>query len=161
VVDCSSEVNVKTNIKIRSTLSTHEGAPAIAVSALKELRRATMANLLWEDQFYESGEDSAARIASLVKRVSFAEAAQVAIEAREKFKLRHVPLHITVELIHCQHHGRQVGDLIARVIHRPDEMGELVALYWKDGKKPITAQMRIGLCRALKKFTQYQLTKWG
>jgi 60 kDa SS-A/Ro ribonucleoprotein len=120
-----------------------------------------MACMLFEDQFYESGEDSAARIAGLIKRTSFADAAQAAIDAREKFKLRHAPLFVVREMLRI-HKGRQMGDLIARVIRRPDELGELLALYWKDGKdQPLTAQLKVGLARALKKFNEYQLAKWN
>jgi hypothetical protein len=120
-----------------------------------------MANMLFEDTFYESGVDSAARMADLIKRTSFADAAQIAIDAREKFKLRHVPLFVLREMLRF-HKGRQMGDLIERVIQRPDECGELLALYWKDNKDaPLTAQLKVGLARALKKFNEYQLAKWN
>lgn len=152
---------MRTNVKAQLTERTHEGAPALSVSAAKELRRSLMACMLFEDQFYESGEDSAARIAGLIKRTSFADAAQAAIDAREKFKLRHAPLFVVREMLRI-HKGRQMGDLIARVIQRPDELGELLALYWKDGKdQPLTAQLKVGLARALKKFNEYQLAKWN
>lgn len=152
---------MRTNVKAQLTERTHEGAPALSVSAAKELRRSLMACMLFEDQFYESGEDSAARIAGLIKRTSFADSAQAAIDAREKFKLRHAPLFVVREMLRI-HKGRQMGDLIARVIQRPDELGELLALYWKDGKdQPLTAQLKVGLARALKKFNEYQLAKWN
>lgn len=143
---------------------THEGAPSVRVGAAKELRRTVMANMLFEDTFYESGEDSATRMAELIKRVSFPEAAQIAIEAREKMKLRHAPLFLVREMLRI-HKGRQMGDLIARVIQRPDECGELLALYWKgdaDPTKhsPLTAQLKVGLARAINKFSPYQLAKW-
>lgn len=140
---------------------THEGAPSPILSATRELRRTVMANMLFEDTFYESGEDAASRIRALIKKVKFEDAAQIAIDAREKMKLRHVPLLLTRELLR-NHSGRKVGDLVARVIQRPDELGELLALYWKDGKdQPLSSQLKIGLARALKKFTEYQLAKWN
>lgn len=149
---------MKTNKKTISPLKTHEGAPSPRTDAAKQLRRATMACMLFENQFYESGEDSAARIAELVALVSFDDAAACAIDAREKFKLRHVPLLIVREMLR-KHKGRQMGDLIHRVIQRPDELGELLALYWKDGKTPLTFQLKIGLSRAIKKFNEYSLAK--
>jgi hypothetical protein len=153
---------MRTNLKIPvNAPRTHEGALSIDVSAAKELRRTVMANMLFEDTFYESGIDAATRMADLIKRVSFADAAQTAVDAREKFKLRHAPLFLLREILRV-HKGRQVGDLIARVIQRPDECGELLALYWKDKKDaPLTAQMKVGLARALKKFNEYQLAKWN
>lgn len=152
---------MRTNLKSVGTEKTHEGAPAISLSATAELRRTVMAAMLFEDSFYESGEESAARMKRLIKAVPFADAAQIAIDAREKMKLRHAPLFLLRELLRY-HTGRQVGDLIARVIQRPDELGELLALYWKDGKdQPLPAQLKIGLARALKKFNAYQLAKWN
>lgn len=153
---------MKTNaIKTAPKARTHEGAPSPKLSAVRELRRTVMAHMLFEDTFYESGEDSAKRIMLLVSKVPFVEAAQIAVEAREKMKLRHAPLYVVREMIRCHKNiGKPMGDLIARVIQRPDEIGELMALYWKDGNdQPLTAQMKIGLARALKKFPEYALAK--
>jgi 60 kDa SS-A/Ro ribonucleoprotein len=152
---------MKTNVKSLHAVHTHEGAVSIDSSPVKELRRTVMACMLWEDSFYESGEDSAKRMAELIKTVPFEDAAQIAIEARERMKLRHAPLFIVRELLRT-HKGRKMGDLIARVIQRPDELNELLALYWKEDKNaPLTAQLKIGLARALKKFNAYQLAKWN
>lgn len=138
---------------------THEGAPGVKSEPLQELRRAVMSCLLFEKQFYESGGAMVERMRALLKQVTLEEAAQLAIEAREKFKLRHVPLFIAREIIRL-HKGRRVGDLIQKVIQRPDELGELLALYRKDGKGE-PAQLKIGLARAMKKFSEYQLAKWN
>lgn len=152
---------MKTNIKARSSLKTHEGAESPHVTPIKELRRAVMACMLWEDQFYESGESIANRISGLVQKVSFQDAAQVAIDAREKFKLRHVPLLVLREMLR-KHQGHEMGQLITRVIQRADEMGELLSIYWKDKKDaPLTNQLKIGLARAFKKFPEFQLAKYN
>ncbi len=152
---------MKTNRKAVPTERTHEGAPAISVSPIKQLRRGLMASMLFEDGFYENGQDHAARISELVKKCSFADVAQAAIDAREKFKLRHAPLLIVREAIR-HFSGRQVGDLVARVVQRPDELGELLSLYWKENSQaPLARQLKVGLARALKKFNEYQLAKWN
>src|SRR5258708_24455661 len=44
---------------------THEGAVAQKVDAKSELRRTVLTCLLWEDTFYEKGNDIAKRIAAL------------------------------------------------------------------------------------------------
>lgn len=152
---------MRSNVKNKApAVFTHEGAKSVKVSAVRELRRAVMANMLFEDQFYESGVQISERIAGLIKQVSLGDAAQVALDAREKFKLRHAPLFIVREIIRV-HNGRRVGDLIAAVIQRPDEITELAALYWKDSPgKDITAQMKVGFARAFNKFNAYQLAKW-
>lgn len=151
---------MRTNVKT-VTEHTHEGAAAGPQNAVKALRRSVMANMLFENEFYEDGEEIAKRIQRLVGQVSFADAAQCAIDARERFKLRHVPLLVVREMLRHKEAGRKMGDLIARVVQRPDEMGELLSLYWKDGKdQPLTAQLKIGLARALKKFNEYSLAKY-
>jgi len=153
---------MRTNLKFQFAEKTHEGAASTAVlSPAQQLRRTVMACMLFEDSFYESGEEAAKRMQDLIKKVPFDDAAQIAIDAREKMKLRHAPLFLMREMLRI-HKGRQMGDLIARVIQRPDELGELLALYWKDGNnQALTAQLKIGLARALKKFPEYQLAKWN
>ena len=41
-----------------TALRTHEGAPAVEISAEAQLRRSVLACLLWENQFYEDGVTS-------------------------------------------------------------------------------------------------------
>jgi hypothetical protein len=53
-----------------------------------------------------------------------------------------------------------VADAVAATIQRPDEMAELLALYWKDGRKPLPKQLRTGLARAFGRFDEYQLAKY-
>lgn len=71
---------------------THEGTIATRQTPLQELIRLTMACMLWEDNFYESGKSLAERVQELVHTVSLREAYGVALEARNNMKLRHVPL---------------------------------------------------------------------
>src|SRR4051812_15539150 len=78
---------------------THEGAVAKRIGYALELRRSVMACMLWEGQFYESGESIADRITKLVAQVNPDEVARIAIEAREQMKLRHVPLLLARALV--------------------------------------------------------------
>ena len=50
---------------------------------------------------------------------------------------------------------------MARVIQRADELAEFVALYWKDGKQPLSKQVKKGLAKAFTKFDAYQLAKYN
>lgn len=153
---------MRSNKMFANSAQTHEGAISTAkLTDAQQLRRTVMACMLFEDSFYESGVNAAQRIRELTAKVSFPDAAKIAIDARERMKLRHVPLLVVREMLRV-HKGRQMGDLIARVIQRPDELMELLAIYWSDGEdQPLTAQMKIGLARALKKFSEYQLAKWN
>ncbi|TWB04099.1 vWA domain-containing protein [Bradyrhizobium stylosanthis] len=147
---------------------THEGARAVRFTPEMELKRALMNCLLWEKQFYEDGVAIADRIAALVPKVAPARVAQLAIEAREVMKLRHAPLLVIREMARSEKHRALVADTLAQVIQRPDEMTELLAIYWADAlgpqqqrkRQPVSAQVKKGLARALTKFDAYQLAKY-
>jgi len=140
---------------------THEGAPARNISTELQLRRSVLACLLWEDQFYEDGVEIAGRIQSLVPKVKAEAVAALAVEAREKMKLRHVPLLLVREMARHKTHREAVARILAQVIQRADELAEFVAIYWKDGKAPLSAQVKKGLAQAFRKFDEYQLAKYG
>ena len=141
---------------------THEGAPVIAMlSAEQQLRRSVLSCLLWEDEFYEDGQSIADRIIANAMRVAPQVLAALAIEAREVFHLRHVPLLLLEVLSRTGKGDRLVADTVARVVQRADEPGELVALHHRLGaKRMLPAQMRKGLARAIAKFDEYELAKY-
>lgn len=142
---------------------THEGAKAAKITAAQELRRTVLACMLWEDSFYESGEAVAERIQKLVRKLDGKTVRDIAIEARVKMKLRHVPLLLARELArHPDVDARQfVAETLATVIQRPDELMEYVAIYWKDGKEPLSAQSKKGLALAFNKFEEYAFAKYN
>lgn len=140
---------------------THEGTPAVQLTPYKALRRAVLSALLWEDAFYETGSEIAKGIAALVPQVKPDQIAALAIEARERMYLRHVPLFLVRELARVKGNGTLVADTLARVIQRPDELGEYLALYWRDGKDaPLSAGSKRGLARAFREFSAYSLAKY-
>jgi hypothetical protein len=141
-------------------LRTHEGAPAVPVDAEAQLRRAVLACMLWEDQFYEDGATIAERISALVPRVDAAKVASLAIEARERMKLRHAPLLLVREMARHAIHRVFVAATLARVIQRADELAEFLAIYWKDGRQPLAAQVKKGLAEAFTRFDAYALAKY-
>jgi hypothetical protein len=120
------------------------------------LTRVTLAHMLWEDQFYVDGKTSANVMADLVAKADPAYVAILAEKARSEFKLRHVPLYLTRELARA---GKLKAATLANVIQRPDEMSEFLSIYWKDGKVPISNQVKKGLAKAFTKFNEYQLAK--
>jgi hypothetical protein len=54
-----------------------------------------------------------------------------------------------------------VSETVEAICRRADEMTELLALYWREGKRPIPAQVKRGLAKAFPRFTAYQLAKWN
>ncbi|HEY7098103.1 MAG TPA: TROVE domain-containing protein [Terriglobales bacterium] len=139
---------------------THEGAPARHISPELQLRRSVLACLLWESQFYEDGVEIAGRIAELVPKVAAEKVAALAIEAREQMRLRHAPLLLVREMARHATHRQFVADTLASVIQRADELAEFVAIYWKDGRVPLSGQVKKGLAAAFPKFDEYQLAKY-
>ena len=139
---------------------THEGAPALNIATELQLQRSVLACLLWEKQFYEDGVEIAGRIAGLVPKVAAEKVAALAVEAREKMKLRHAPLLLVREMARHATHRGLVAETLARVIQRADELAEFVAIYWKDGRVPLSAQVKKGLAAAFPKFDEYALAKY-
>lgn len=153
------------------------GITAAHVSAVENLRRAVATALLWEPAYYEAGDTAAARIRSLVAEVPDTEVAQIAVEARTRLKLRSVPLWLAACLAHKHKDGRATAGLVAAtvasVIRRPDELAELLAMYWHlnehtqttNGRgtphKRLSHQLKVGLARAFRQFDEYQLAKWN
>lgn len=149
------------NVATRNPVFTHEGAPAVAnLPAEKQLRRSVLSCLLWESEFYEDGKSIADRIVEAAEKVKPAALAALAIEAREVFHLRHVPLLLLDVLSKTGRGNKLVADTIASVVQRPDEMGELLTIYWRNGRKMVPAQMRKGLATAFAKFDEYRLAKY-
>jgi hypothetical protein len=139
---------------------TFEGAPGfVGLKPIDLLRRSVLSCLLWEDEFYESGESIADRIRKYAGLVSTEELAALAVEARSVHHLRRVPLLMLVEL--AKRGGPIVGETITKTLQRADEPAEFLALYWKDGKRPLSKQVKIGLAGALRKFNAYQLAKYN
>lgn len=162
-----ARINVKQSAP---EIVTHEGGPAKHIDTAQQLRRLVLPCLLWEDSFYVDGKTIAEQIADAVKASPASVAAAVAIEAREEFHLRHVPLLVVREMARLHPGTSVVGDTLMRVIQRPDEIGEFCAIYWQDagtskrhfGKgQPLSAQVKKGLAKALGKFDQYQLAKYA
>jgi len=139
---------------------THEGAPARAIGLELALRRSVLACLLWESQFYEDGVEIAGRIRELVPKVAAGKVAALAVEAREAIKLRHAPLLLVREMARHASHRGLVAETLARVIQRADELAEFVAIYWAEGRSPLSGQVKKGLAAAFPRFDEYALAKY-
>ena len=155
---------MKLNILRLSQLArprTYEGAPAALIPPEASLRRSVLACMLWENEFYESGQTIATRIRELVPRVEPAAVAALAVEARTRMKLRHAPLLLAREMARYPTHRMLVAETLVRVIQRADELAEFVAIYWADGRAPLSAQVKKGLAAAFTRFDEYALAKYN
>jgi 60 kDa SS-A/Ro ribonucleoprotein len=136
---------------------TKEGAPSTRVPPLQMLKRLTMACMLWEDSFYVDGKKHTEIIEEVCKKVKPEKIVQLAKDCHKKGLLRHVPLFLIVQALKQK---AVCKGAIYDICTRPDQMTELLSLYWKDGKKPLAAQLKKGLANAFTRFDRYQLGKY-
>lgn len=184
-VDRASKINYlpkgiidMSSINRASRVYTHGGSVAKEISPELMLRRSVLSCLLWEKEFYEDGQTIAQRIDTVASACTPVVVYQLAMEARHIHGLRHVPLLLLLNLIKREEkvikHGNpednvRVKQAVANVIRRPDEMTELLALYWSGKQKvgnkiPVKLsdrQLRDGLALAFKKFDEYSLAKYN
>lgn len=140
---------------------THEGARAKPIGPKAQLRRSILSCMLWEKEFYENGQEIAARIQACAAMCPAKFVAELAIEARAN-GLRHAPLLLLLNLISRPSEKTvSVAETIAKVLCRADEPAELLALYWAGKKRPLAKQLKKGLALAMGKFDEYQLAKYN
>lgn len=146
---------MKTNKKEK--LHTFEGGVASKITPIEELKRTTMACLLWEDNFYEDGVSVADRIEKLINKCKDEDVIELVRKVKFDMKLRHCPLYMIVCLL--KKGCKNLSGLISEVITRPDDMGELLSLF--GSIKKIPNQLKKGIAKAFPKFSEYQLAKWN
>ena len=157
----------KSNLKateVTNGYTTHEGAPAVKEGAEKELHRTVSCLMLFEDTFYESGKDIAARVSELCAKVSIPFLCDLAKKARTDWKLRHAPLFLMVEALKkkgADAERNMVGDAISQVIQRADELAEILAIYWREKRHKLPRQLKAGIAKAFPKFSAYNLAKYN
>ena len=137
---------------------THEGAPASVIKPVEELKRSVMSCLLWEDSFYENGVAIADRVKELIGKVTQDEARNILMDAKFKSKLRHMPLYLLT--LFAEKKWLKKEDVV-KVCTRVDDMTELLSLYLKDGKKPLSHQLVKGLAMKIPDFNEYALAKYN
>jgi hypothetical protein len=143
-------------------LTTHEGAPARRIDPLAQLERSVLSCLLWEGEFYESGETIAKRIADLVKQVPAEDVARVAVQAKVDMRLRHVPLLLAREMLRTKEGRGAFGGVAEKVFARPDDIAEFLAIYWRANKdEPLAKQAKRHVGDAFRRFDEYQLAKYN
>jgi 60 kDa SS-A/Ro ribonucleoprotein len=136
------------------------GMGAAKQDAEHRLRRVVLACLLWEDLFYESGQENSESIESLIPLVNPVAVADLAIECRLQQKLRHVPLFMALEMVKYPEHKKHVQRVLEAVITRPDQITDTISLWWRSGKRPIPASVKRALATAFTKFNVYSLSKY-
>jgi len=145
----------------KSPIYTHQVGRASHITPQQQLRRLTMACMLWEDTFYVNGQSITVALEECAKKLDASFILSIATLAKQKGYLRHVPLFLACIALHRKSPGEQIRKNIANLITRPDDITEILAIYWHRGRKPIPWQLRRALQEAYAKFDEYQLAKYN
>lgn len=154
------------NRRRTARVRTHEGGRAQTGTAFNQLQRAVTACLLWENTFYESGEDIASRIHTLASQVGAGQVADLAVTVRRDHGIRHAPLWLILSLLNRKDiSGKAKSDAITNVISRCDELTEIISMYWAskqhNGKEGVLPNaLKRGVANAFAKFDEYQFAKY-
>lgn len=151
---------LKTNQVTVGEIAGHVTNTAAAQSNITLLRRAVLANLLWENIAYMDGKSVTDEIKRLIPLCDPKDVANLTIEARTMQKLRHTPLFLAVEM--CRHDATRpyVRYVLPKIITRADMLTDFMALYWADGKCPICNTAKKGLADAFHNFNEYKFAKY-
>lgn len=111
------------------------------------------------EQFYRSGNETFDRLKELIATCDKEFAAKATVYARTKFGMRSISHVAASEL--AKHISAQgwAKDFYNAVIHRPDDMTEILAYHMAHNGKVPNA-MKKGLAAAFDKFDAYQLAKY-
>ena len=151
---------LKTNQTTVGVIAGNVTNTAAAQTNIQYLRRAVLANLLWENIAYMDGQSITDEIKRLIPLCDPKDVANLTIEARTMQKLRHTPLFLAVEM--CKHDATRpyVKDILPQIITRADMLTDFMALYWMDGKCPICNAAKKGLAKAFHNFKEYHFAKY-
>lgn len=145
----------------------HEGDLAYKLDPKMELYTLVCTASL-QRKFYERGDETIARLRSLIPRVPAEFVAKLAIYAREQMYLRSIPLVLAVELARHHRGDSLISRMTERVIQRADELTEILAYYAEaNGRREtkklgrLSSQIKKGIAAAFGKFDEYQFAKYN
>jgi 60 kDa SS-A/Ro ribonucleoprotein len=146
---------------MQGALSTNlAGGPAHAASGKLELA-SLMLTSMFQPQFYRKPDAQLARLRELVvNKVEPAFAARAALYARKEAGMRSVTHVAAAELARYVKGQEWMARFLEKVVHRPDDVLEILAYYLATYGRPIPNSLKKGLGRALAKFDEYQLAKY-
>lgn len=139
-----------------------KGMLAARQSNIGLLRRAVLANLLWEDVAYMDGESVSKEIERLVPLCDAKDVANLTVESRKLQKLRHTPLFLAVQM--CKHEATKpfVAEVLPQIITRADMLTDFMAIYWRcnGDSAPIASCAKKGLAKAFHNFNKFTFAKY-
>lgn len=149
------------NTKSNGTKATNlAGGTAYRESAKLELASILLTSFV-QDQHYRSADDTLTRLKDLITALPDKQfAAKAAIYARTKYGMRSIS-HVVAAEIAKQVKGEQwTRPFFDAVVHRADDITEILAYYTSAYGKPIPNSLKDGLARAIARHDAYALGKY-
>ena len=113
------------------------------------------------DQFYRKGDESAARVKTLIAQTADKRfVAKAALYARKEAGLRSVTHLAAGELAQSVKGEQWTAPFFARLVHRPDDALEILAYQLSVYGRPVPNSLKKGLGAALARFDEYELAKY-
>jgi len=113
-----------------------------------------------QDQYYRSANDTIDRLRELLKSVDPLFAAQTAVYARNEFGMRSISHVVAGELGIKAKGDPWKRRFYNKVVHRVDDITEILSYYLNAYGKPLPNSMKRGLADSFSKFDAYQLAKY-
>ncbi len=135
------------------------GGPAIKQSAKLEAVSLVLTSFV-RDRFYSKATDDLARLKDLTNKVDAQFLAKLAVFARNEFGMRSITHALAGYLAPKASGNDWAKRFYEKVVHRVDDMMEIVAVVKSQSNKCIPNAMRKGFKKAFEKFDAYQLAKY-
>lgn len=135
------------------------GGSAYKMTPELELVSALLTSFL-EDKFYQKGNDRITAIKDAFQKVDPLFAAKASIYARNEFGMRSVSHVVAAEIASTVKGEQWTKRYFDKIVHRPDDMMEILAYYYANYSKNEPAALRKGFASALGRFDEYQLAKY-
>ncbi len=153
-----AKYNAKKAVRRINTVNM-EGAPAYKESAKLELVSILLTSFV-QDQFYRSENETVSTVKDLISKTDRLFAAKAAIYARNEYGMRSISHLVAGEIAGTVRGQSWTKNFYNKVIHRPDDMTEIMSYYLQNYGKPIPNSLKKGLAQAFNKFDEYQLAKY-
>ncbi len=154
-----SKFNSSTKKKTTKTVNLAGG------SAYKESSKLEIASILLTsfltNQFYQNSEDTSDKLSDLIcdeKDKQFI--AKTALFARNEYGMRSITHLTAADIAYLVKGESWTKRFLDKVIHRADDITEILSCYINKYGKPIPNSLKKGLAKAFSKFDSYQLAKY-
>lgn len=127
------------------------------------LRRVTLANLLFESNYYQTSDTIMKQIEDLVQKVNPFHVIELALECRFDQKLRHTPLWLLLLVNeYYKNKGISIAEPLAKIATRPDMLMDFLGMAKAryGSFKPISKPIKKGLKMAFNNYDDYQIAKY-